>query len=166
VKKIAFILALLSLCLVSCLPAETVDIPTIKPVPVSISPVQTDAEATIKILPDHVFVSNFDDGDTAEYPITIHNGTNQEVTMSISYMIPNRVAEGYAFGTEEQAAWFSYEGDNVFAPYETRDITAILTMPKKTKAPAEKWEFWVKVTAVTGGTVNLACACKWRVDMK
>jgi len=143
---------------------ETVTLPTIKPIETEIMPVES--PQTIRVLPSHVFVSNFEAGDTAEYSLTIQNDSNQEVVMAISYMIPTRTGEGYTPGTEEQAAWLTFEGDTVFAPYETKDITAILKMPKKAQAPAEKWEFWIQVTAKTGGTVNLACACKWRVDMK
>ena len=165
-KKLALFLVLLSLCLVSCVPVETVSLPTIKPLETTESATPVESPQTIRVLPSHVFVSNFEDGDTAEYSLTIQNDSNQEVVMAISYMIPTRTGEGYTPGTEEQAAWVSFEGDNVFAPYETKDITAILKMPKKAQAPAEKWEFWIQVTAKTGGTVNLACACKWRVDMK
>lgn len=162
-KKLA--VALLTLCVLfiaACAPYETQTIPVVAPVETQ----EASSLATIRILPSHVFISNFNKGDTAEWPINIYNGTDKEVEMIITYMVPTRVAEGYAYGTMAQASWFSYEGNTTFAPYESRDVLAILKMPKEATAPANKWEFWVNVTVATGETINYACACKWRVDMK
>jgi hypothetical protein len=120
------------------------------------------------ISPAKVSVTNFHDGATAEYPVSIHNGNNVPTMFSVYYRIPDYPRADYALATIQQQSWVLVaEQTPILAPYETRDVTITLTMPDKALAPAPHWEFWIGVMDKTQtGMVKTELCSRWEINMR
>jgi len=120
------------------------------------------------ISPGKVMVANYYSGGKAEYPLTIHNGKDNPVSLSVYYMHPNSVSEGYSMPSEEVQDWVIIADTTpVLEPKETRDILVTLAMPKDAVVVAQKWEFWVGVMDMSqAGTLKTQLATRWLVSMR
>ena len=45
--------------------------------------------------PPKYTIDNFSLGNEADLPVTLHNGTNEEITFLVSYRVPSYTEEGY-----------------------------------------------------------------------
>jgi len=120
------------------------------------------------ISPGKVEVGNYFPGARAEWPITIHNGNNEQAEFSLVYKYPNRVLDGYSFPEYGAVDWVSFDDSlPLLAPRETKDVLVILEMPKDADFEEGKWEFWISVKDMSQGSfVQTEMVSKWRVDMR
>ena len=117
--------------------------------------------------PGKINVGHFYPGARAEYPLSIHNGNDQQTEFSITYKEASNTSEGYVAAPEEAQDWVIIADPTpVLAAKETKDVLIALEMPKGAKAP-DKWEFWVVVKDNSQtGMVQTELACRWLITMK
>ena len=120
------------------------------------------------ISPGKVNVGNFHAGASAEWPITIHNGSEEPTKFEISFKQPNAVDEGFVIAPEIVQDWVIIsEPTPVLEGYETREVLIALVMPEDAVSPGPQWEFWIAVQDVTQeGMVRTELAARWLVSMR
>jgi hypothetical protein len=160
-KLILLIVAIGVMLLAGCTPA------TQKPLPWP-----ADKANDTGIIPSKVKVGNFSPGDRAEYPLTIHNGSDQQAQFSVIFLAAGDVDAdtGYVYvaAPQEAQGWVIIaEPTLVLAAKDTKAVLIVLEMPKNATAPANRWEFRIVVKDTTQtGMVQTANACRWLVTMK
>ena len=174
-KFVVILLLATLLSTVGCQPANTQAVPAVDSIPRTSQKISSETVLTSQpptdqtwISPGKVNIGNFHEGATAEYPITIHNGSDNTAKFSVYYRIPDHTEEGYVSATNVQQNWIIVaDSTPLLYPKETRDILVSLTMPKEAIAPAQKWEFWIGITKVgQTGLVQTELATRWLVTMR
>lgn len=119
------------------------------------------------ISPSKVMVGHFYPGARAEYPLTIHNGHDQQAEFSITYRVPGEAAEDYVTAPDAAQDWIIIaDPAPVIAAKGNKDVLIAVVMPEGAEAP-KRWEFWVVVKDETQtGMVQTELACRWLVTMK
>ena len=120
------------------------------------------------ISPGKVNVANFYPGARAEYPITIHNGSDYSCTFEVSYRYPDHVGDDYVKPSFAVQDWVIVaDMSPVLMPGETKEILVILEMPSGAAVFAQEWEFWISVIDVTqAGMVRTELCCRWLISMR
>lgn len=140
--------------------------------PINNSPVTMDDQRppdnVTWISPGKVMIDNFHAGARAEYPVTIHNGSNVATEFLVYYRVPGHVGEGYVKAPARVEDWvIIIDSTPVLAARETKDILIVLEMPETANDPAPKWEFWVGVKDNSqAGMVQTELAVRWLVNMR
>ena len=94
------------------------------------------------ISPSKVNIDNLYPGATAEYPITMHNGSEGMVEFAITTRQPDRVTEGYEPLPEEYLSWVNIEQPNpVLESKQTADVLIKVVMPKDASYAGKRAEF-------------------------
>jgi len=172
-KRLLVILAALAILISSGCYAAPIIPPTETPSPAPtpridvVLPGEPPADRTW-ISPGKVNIDNYYAGGRAEYPISIHNGNDGQASFSITYRIPDRIADGYSEPMVEAQDWIIIaDSTPVLMPRETKDILITLEMPKNTKVNSKKWEFWISVKDTTQvGFVQTELCSRWLVSMR
>jgi len=119
------------------------------------------------ITPSVVEIGNYSPGDTAEYPVYIHNGNDEETEFLVTVITPDSPSEGFVSLPEGNLGWVIIATPNiVVAPKETEKVWISVQMPEDAISPGPKWEFWTGTQALRGGFVAIRLATKWFVTMK
>jgi hypothetical protein len=119
------------------------------------------------ISPGKINVGHFYPGARAEYPLSIHNGNDQQAEFSITFKEPGNTSEGYVAAPATAEDWVIIADPTpVIAAKDTKTVVIAVEMPKGAKAP-DKWEFWVVVKdSSQTGMVQTELACRWLITMK
>lgn len=165
-KRLILITIVLGLLLVGCAPSYQSGGLTTEPKSVTNSD-EPPADRTW-ISPGKVQIGNFYPGARAEWDITIHNGEDTTTEFSVSYRVPDYVAEGYEKAPDEVQDWVIIADPTpILAPKETRDILIVAELPEEVKDLPPKWEFWISIIDVSQkGMVQTELASRWLVVMR
>lgn len=150
-------------------PTQTQSVPTVTPQPTQPTEHPNEPPNNVTwISPGKVEVGNFYAGATAEWPITVHNGNDEETKFLIKYRYPDHVGDGYSYPTSDVENWITIGSDSImFGPYETKEIIVALNMPEGASSPGDKWEFWISVIdASQEGFVKTELCIRWLIVME
>ncbi len=120
------------------------------------------------ISPGKVEVGNFHPGARAEWPLTIHNGSEEPTQVEVRYVEPTQVEEGYVKAPGIVQDWVIISDPApTLEGFETREVLIAIVMPEDAESPAPKWEFWIAVKDVTQtGMIQTELATRWLVTMR
>lgn len=158
----------LSIVMIGC-SSQTINPPTRTPISSPTSEYLNEPPSNVTwISPGKVEVGNFYPGATAEWPIRVHNGNDEETEFTIKYRYPDHVGDGFVFPTDEVEDWITIETDSLtFNPHETKDILVVLHMPSNADTPGDKWEFWISIIdASQSGFVKTELCVRWLITME
>lgn len=118
--------------------------------------------------PGKVQISNYYPGATAEYYVTIHNGSSTSTTFLVTYREPSYVATGYVKAPMEAQNWVIIaDTAPILAPRETKDILVTLAMPGGVINYPMKWVFWISVMEKSQtGMVQTEICSTWQVSCR
>ena len=122
----------------------------------------------IWISPGKVEVGNFHPGARAEWPLTIHNGSEEPAKFEVGFKLPGTVDEGFVVAPEIVQDWVIIADPTpVLDAFETREVLIVLEMPEDAESPGLKWEFWIAVRDVSQtGMVQIELASRWLISMR
>jgi len=159
-KKLIVLLIVVSLLLTGC-PQTS---------PLVVEPVEPPPELYNQnwISPGKVEVGNFHPGARAEWPLTIHNGSEEPAKFEVRFKLPGTVNEGFVVAPEIVQDWVIIaDPAPLLEAFETREVLIALVMPEDAESPGLKWEFWVAVRDTTQtGMVQIELASRWLISMR
>lgn len=159
-KKLIVLLIVVSLLLTGCTQTS----------PPAAEPVEPPPELYNQnwISPGKVEVGNFHPGARAEWPLTIHNGSEEPAKFEVRFKLPGTVDEGFVVAPEIVQDWVIIaEPTLILEGFETREVLIALVMPEDAESPGPRWEFWIAVKDITQtGMVQTELAARWLVTMR
>ena len=162
------------------LPASTSTVPTIVINPTTstiTTSVTTTATVTttttsvvvrgIKLFNAEVIGNNIKAGNKGTFTVTLENQTDIDIPLSVYFVEPNSLREGYTYIGNVAANWVTIEPRILVVPANsiaTAEVT--LAIPKEAVLPAGNLEFWLVYRYTSGGFINYDINQRWLLSTK
>ena len=116
-----------------------------------------------------IYISNYYPGARAEAFININNGFPEVRKFGLELMEATDLDSGYVdgYGWVWVNDWVLFDKEVMIEGNSVGSTMVVLEIPKGTKVPSKKWEFWIRVTDLTQtGRVQTALGSRFLVSMR
>lgn len=121
----------------------------------------------IKLFNAEVIGNNIKAGNKGTFTVTLENQTDIDIPLSVYFVEPNSLREGYTYIGNVAASWVTIDPKILVVPANsvaTAEVT--LAIPKEAILPAGNLEFWLVYRYTSGGFINYDINQRWLLSTK